>query len=180
VDNDLGGNTRDLITLGKPHPAEQKLSEKDREDAVQRNGQRYRRVGFTLVIAPFIIGLAAALASEGQVFHDPTAQIFAALSMFALITLGAICSSAGINERRNQPLRAMMRQILADDKEDRRRRQAESEACRERQELIIGLVSAVPGRLDEMAEALKKAPTFEDGVELGSELRRAVRGQDHP
>jgi hypothetical protein len=166
--DDLGEDTRDILALGQPHPSERKLAEKEREDAVQKAGRRYRRTGFTLLILACVTALAAAVIAEGQVFHNPTAQLFAGLSTFALIAIGAILTSAGINERRNQSTRAMLRQALA-----------RGERNEQRLDRLLQLVDSNAERLDAIERQLEKVRRFEDGVELGAELRRAVMGGDN-
>jgi hypothetical protein len=162
-----GETSREMRTLGRPNPAERNLDPHVHETAIQTTGRRHRWTGAGILAGVFVTSLTAAFLADGQVFHAQNAQVFAFLSLAAVLVTGALFLTSGLAERRQQHQRAVARASLA-----------KADAIEERVDLIVGLVSPIVGRLAAIEEALEKVKQFEDGVELGADVRRALMGHD--
>jgi hypothetical protein len=178
---EVGETTRDMRTRGQLNPAERDLDPHIRETAVQTTGLRHRRAGLAILLGAPATGLAAAYLAEGQVFHQQNAQIFAFLALVATIAIGVTYLASGLSESRGRHGRALHRQILAEQQKFR----VEHAEDRERLDLVIGLVSALPGRLDALAgrldaleRAIDKVPAYGDGVIHGMTLRNDAMGPE--
>lgn len=161
--NEPGMTTRDMRTLGKPNPAERGLSPDDLEDRTQRHGRICRRTGITIIIGVFVGSLAAVILSEKRVFNEPGAQALANLSLFSILVGASIITNSGFYERRERPMRAMMRQAL---------RQLENNT-----ERLDTLVS-VPGRLAALEAVIDKVPGYGQGVMDGAQVMSDALGPD--
>lgn len=171
---DHGATTLDILALGHTHPAEQQLHPREREDASQAAGQRQRRLGASILVGAIVTALACAVIAEGQVFHNGNAQIFAGLGMFACIAIGAIIFAAGVNERREQHLRAMMRLVVT-----------QSGKNTEQLELLVEMVNASTERLALIEEHLinleqivGNVPGYGEAIMDGIALGRGLSGGD--
>lgn len=109
----VGQGTRDLLTLGQPHPAEAGIDPHARETAMQRWGTRCMIGGITIIIGTYTASLVVAVLADTQAFHDPEARLFAVIGMVALIMLGTLLLGFGGWERLARYDRAQSRLQLA-------------------------------------------------------------------
>ena len=168
----LGTDTLDMIALRRPHPAERRLDPQYREDAIQTTGRRCRWGGMGILAAVFLGALACAVAAESRTFNDAAAQLLAAMSMFALIVVGAIIAAAGFNERNNQPLRAMARLELRQTSENTER----LELLQKRADDIADQISELTERVAAVEKVVSKVPEYGKAIMDGFELGRGNGG----
>lgn len=114
MDN-LGGDSRDLRTLGIPNPAEKALTPADHETHTRRTGNRFLTTGAVIAALTYLACLAAAAANPAAVDAHPTYRMFTMLAIVTSLSTAAACVAIGGVERITRPLRAANRQLLAAD-----------------------------------------------------------------
>lgn len=165
MNDHTGMTTRDLCTLGQPNPIERGLSPDELEVRTQRHGRICRRTGITIIIGVFIGSLSAVILSEKRVFDEPGAQALANLSLFSILVGASIVTNSGFYERRERPMRAMMRQAL---------RQLEKNTER------LDTLTPLPGKIAAMEHVIDKVPGYGRGVMDGLQVRADALGpEDH-
>lgn len=161
--DDLGGDSRDLRTRGIPDPAEAALNPADRETRIQRTDRRTLIGGVTIIVGALIGSLSLAIATDGPTFHNPVSQMYGVLTLITIVATGGILIAVGATGRRQRLERAMMRELM-------RKLQANAD----RLEVVMGIVAAIPGRLDAVEQALGDVPNYGKGIIDGVQMRADV------
>lgn len=180
--DDLRQDTRDLLTLDRPHPTEADLADDDRENRTRRYGRWCRRIGLTTIIGAFGTSLAVALLSEHRAFNQPAAQALANLALCAILVAGSIVASAGFQERRERPLRAMMRHMLAAEEQRCTEHATQSRQIARLQERAEASISDSAGQIQAALFGLQsqvaQVADYGKGVADGLKLGRQGAGLD--
>jgi uncharacterized membrane protein len=158
------------LALGQQHPAEQGLPASDREAHTRRWGNRLLVGGTTILIAAIIVTLSVATLYGTGAWGCEDGRLFATIALTFIDTLGAILATVGFLERRDRSHRAATRQAI--------QRQKDTVA---QLELLVGLVSALPGRLSALEDragtiekAIEQLPNYGQGVIDGAQMRANV------
>jgi hypothetical protein len=147
VNDNLGGNTEDLLTLRQALPTETHLPPDDHEQAFRRFGRRNYIAGISLCVLFALISLTLALVTDHHAFTSQDGRMFAVLALVAFIALAAVLTAIGAMERLNRHQRAATRRVAAEASRNRELIERLEVDLRERDEYIIGLVAPTPGRL---------------------------------
>ncbi|HEY6117702.1 MAG TPA: hypothetical protein VI172_17240 [Candidatus Dormibacteraeota bacterium] len=158
--DDIGGTSRDLRTLGLPDPAEAHLKPGDTEDDTRTRGRRSLVIGCTLAGTGLIGSLIAAVIGGYSPSISPNVRLFVTLAVIAMSCAGTGFIVDGLTERRDRVARATAREQI--------RMIADNTA---RIDVIMGLVGAIPARLDAMEKTLKDVPDYGKGVIDGVQMR---------
>jgi hypothetical protein len=111
--HDLGGDTRDHITLGTPHPQEHGLPTSDRETRIRRTGTRSTWAGTLLLVGDTTTALALMAYGRHHTWDDPVTRQFVGL-IIILIGLGATALiTSGLIERQQRQQRTLIRRAMA-------------------------------------------------------------------
>lgn len=161
MNNDLGGDSRDLRALGIPEPAEMHLQTRDRETRIRRTDRWALISGVTIIVGALLGSTGLAVATDGPTFHNPIAQMYGILTLVTLVAAGAILIAIGATGRRQRLERAMMRELMR-----------KTQGNVERLDVVMGIVAAIPGRLDAVEQALDDVPNYGKGVIEGVQMRQ--------
>jgi hypothetical protein len=146
-DTDLE-TTRDLISIGAPHPAEQGLTAHDREDATQRFGHRCLIWGLGLYAGSFFSTFTISVAAEVTPYDSPAGRLFGLLAFLALVSAGTILIAIGGVERLQRPQRALARKALT-----------ETRQVSQRLDALETAAGSIPGRLADIDLAVRMFST---------------------
>lgn len=181
-------STHDLTTLHQPHPAEHGLPPADTEEAIERFSRRALIAGCTLPVFTFGAALTAAILSDISLFTSPAGQLFAVLSVVALISLATgLLVIAGLEriarQQRTLVRRAVTRvQVNADIADGNRK--AIGRLDYRIANLITAVeqgsadLNAVKDELVQVREKFAAVPDYGKGVIDGATMRANALGSD--
>ena len=183
IDDDQGGRTGDLLSLRHPHPAEQQpaVSISTTEASIRRYGHVLTGVGLALTVIPLFASLTVAALDPQAVDDEGRVGRVVSIFLFTMLSVGVgMLTVAGL-ERLTRYNRTLSRQIIGNQGDIR----ADIEDLRSSMQYNIGLVAAVPGRLDavqreldEVKERIKHVPDYGRGVIDGMQVRADALGPD--
>jgi hypothetical protein len=155
------------------------------ENRTKRYGRRMLGAGISISVGTVVAAQTAAIISEQRMFDNRAAELFAILTLVALMSLGFAMITVGGLERIQRPSRRRLRHHAA--LLDRLRVLAERSAIdhREQYDNLQGLVAALPGRMsaleertEEMARVLESVPDYSQGLSEGARVAATMLGMD--
>lgn len=108
--NDLDGDTRDMISLGVPHPAERALPATEVEAAIRRRGLIWIISGFALLTLDILGALGTAMWVD---FLNFKVLLLLCLGSMPLLAGGGTLITAGLIECTMRPNRTLIRAAMA-------------------------------------------------------------------
>lgn len=184
--HDLGGDTRDHITLGIPHPQEHTLPGSEHETHIRQTGTRNIWTGTLLLTAGITTILALLAYSRHHQWDDPVTRQLVGLALILTGLTATALITSGLIERQQRQTRTLIRRAMARADANANLGDANRAAIEKNTLLIAELVYGLDRieknarvaaeRLATMETAIAKIPDFAEGFSRGAYVTATALG----